>query len=746
MNFHVITSLAGFLLLAQVCIGESVAPPIQQRTVEGLVARITPNLKDKFIIAIVPGEDGDYFNMESTDEGKVKITASDGVAASSAYHLYLREYLHSQVSWTDENLDFARSVEELPKIEEPIKKERFLKWSYYMNQTVASYSTIWWKWEDWEKHIDWIATRGINMPLMFVGQEYVWSKTFLEFGLTLEDLEPFFAGPAYLAWQRMGNFRGWGGPLTTNWMTEHYILGRKVFDRMRSFGMKPVLPAFAGHVPTKFEEIATDSDDITKSDSYLSQVFPHDNCCVRFVEASSELFAKIGSSFIKNLIDAFGPNEHLYNGDLYNEMYPRSSDPQYLADLSKAVLGSMQAVDPDAIWVLQGWAFHFGPEFWGPEQIEAHLGAVDNEHMIILDLWTETNPVWSGTNSFYGKPFLWCELLNFGGNLVMTGRMNTVMNGPYETAENSSMAGIGVTAEGLFTNELMFDMLFDHAWAKGPVPILDWVYSYIHARYGQQNHSAQKAWKVFSETAFDHPPVGLNKARIVKRPSLGLYGINYSHCDFLPGWGHLIDAGDELKDVGTYRFDLVDTTRQAMSNLFEDWFSSLRLAGIRKDVCNVELLRPRMLDLLADMDEVLATHQAYLYGRWLQDAEQHANNQAEWENLKLNAKYIVTLWGPQGQLSDYSARMWSGLLRDYYLPRWEIAFDQLLDDIKDGKPFDEELFIERSKSHDYSFIEEEKVYRTEPYGDPLEVSQRMHKKYISAAQAACPGEQDWLTF
>ena len=34
-----------------------------------------------------------------------------------------------------------------------------------------------------------------------------------QFGLTHEDLAGFFSGPAFLAWQRMGNLRGWGGPL-----------------------------------------------------------------------------------------------------------------------------------------------------------------------------------------------------------------------------------------------------------------------------------------------------------------------------------------------------------------------------------------------------------------------------------------------------------------------------------------------------------------------------------------------------
>ena len=38
-----------------------------------------------------------------------------------------------------------------------------------------------------------------------------------------------------------------------------------------------------------------------------------------------------------------------------------------------------------------------------------------------------------------------------------------------------------------------------------------------------------------------------------------------------------------------------------------------------------------------------------------------------------NARRIVTIWGPP--VDDYSARIWSSLLRDYYLPRWKNYFE-----------------------------------------------------------------------
>ena len=49
--------------------------------------------------------------------------------------------------------------------------------------------------------------------------------------------------------QRMGNLDGWGGPLPLTWHAKTLALQQKILTRMRSYGMIPVLPGFAGHVP-----------------------------------------------------------------------------------------------------------------------------------------------------------------------------------------------------------------------------------------------------------------------------------------------------------------------------------------------------------------------------------------------------------------------------------------------------------------------------------------------------------------
>lgn len=53
----------------------------------------------------------------------------------------------------------------------------------------------------------------------------------------------------------MGNIQSWSGPLTENWHKYQSVLQSNILKSMRSFGMIPVLPAFAGHVPKNITRV-----------------------------------------------------------------------------------------------------------------------------------------------------------------------------------------------------------------------------------------------------------------------------------------------------------------------------------------------------------------------------------------------------------------------------------------------------------------------------------------------------------
>ena len=46
--------------------------------------------------------------------------------------------------------------------------------------------------------------------------------------------------------------------------------------------------------------------------------------------------------------------------------------------------------------------------------------------MLILDLFSEAYPEFLRTSFYFGQPFIWCMLHNFGGQLGFYGKLDTI--------------------------------------------------------------------------------------------------------------------------------------------------------------------------------------------------------------------------------------------------------------------------------------------------------------------------------
>src|SRR3712207_4018997 len=82
------------------------------------------------------------------------------------------------------------------------------------------------------------------------------------------------------------------------------------------------------------------------------------------------------------------------------------------------------------------------------------------------------------------------------------------------------------------------------------------------------------------------------------------------------------------------------------------------------------------------MDRLLESHPNHRLERWIEHARKQGSTEQEKMQYEKNARRIVTIWGPP--VDDYSARIWSGLIRSYYLPRWQHYFQSL----RTRQPFD----------------------------------------------------------
>ncbi|HCL84867.1 MAG TPA: alpha-N-acetylglucosaminidase, partial [Chitinophagaceae bacterium] len=603
-----------------------------------------------------------------------------------------------------------------------------------LNYCTYNYSMSWWDWKRWEKEIDWMALHGINMPLAITGEEFTWYTVYKEMGFSDQDLQSFFSGPAYFSWFWMGNLDGWGGPLPLSWMKSHMQLQQKILQRERELGMKPVLPAFTGHVPAafkkKFPEARLKASNWKNgfADTYI-------------LDPEDSLFAAIGKRFLKTQTRLFG-TDHLYSADTFNENEPPSDDPAYLAKISGRLYNSMAETDPQAVWVMQGWLFYNDRKFWKDPQIKALLNAVPDQHMILLDLAAEIEPVWKRTHAFYGKPWIWNMVHNFGGNISMFGRMDGVAAGPAEALHDTAsghLAGIGLTMEGIEQNPVMYELLTEHVWNDEPVNLNKWLELYTINRYGVLDTHALKAWEVLRRTAYNGKTIRDGAESIITgRPTFDSSTVwtrtklNYQPADFLPAWDEMMAAAAKCKNSDGFQYDLADITRQALANYADSVHGKLVRAYREKDPATFKKYSDEFLQIISDLDSLLGTRKDFLLGRWISDARSFGNNPEEKALYERNARDLITLWGDvNSPLHEYSCRQWSGLLDDFYKVRWQKFFEAASASLAQGKDFDQPAFEKYISGWEWQWVNKRMDYPVEPEGNSVDLAIRLYGKYYN---------------
>jgi len=702
-----------------------------EKAAADLIKRVLPAAAASFEVAfIAKSNDRDVFELESKN-GKIVLRGNNVVSIGSALNYYLKQYAHCDISWNGSNL---RLPSPLPAVAQKVRKETPYRYRYYLNYCTFNYTMSWWDWDRWQWEIDWMALNGINMPLALTGQNTIWKKVYNSLGFSDKDLEDFYSGPAYFNWFWMGNLDGWGGPLPQSWFTQHEALQKKILERERSLGMTPILPAFTGHVPPGFGKKFPQANLKKTNWSDFSPVY--------ILDPADSMFTVIGQRFIREQTATYG-TDHFYSSDTFNENLPPTNDSTFLNDVSKKVYQSMATVDPKAVWVMQGWMFSFQSKFWHPTQIKALLNAVPQDKMIILDLYSENKPMWNKTEAYYGKPWIWCMLHNFGGNISLYGRMGHVANDPVNarhSADAGRMEGIGLTPEAIEQNPALYELMLEHVWNDKNIDLDSWLKEYAHRRYGAVNEDAEKAWIILKNTVYNGGITeGGPESIITSRPTFAASTKwantkkAYRPADVIPAWRHFIKAAPALKSSEGFQYDLVDVTRQVLANYADTLQRGLAKTYQTGDAAAFSRQSAAFITLIEDIDRLLATRRDFLLGRWLNMAKACGNTAGEKALYERNARDLITLWGDKNaRLHEYSCRQWSGMLNGFYKPRWQAFFKDVQQSMQDKKAVDEKAFEEKIKDWEWNWVNAHEPYPDQPKGDAVAVAQELFNKYAAA--------------
>ena len=93
------------------------------------------------------------------------------------------------------------------------------------------------------------------------------------------------------------------------------------------------------------------------------------------------------------------------------------------------------------------------------------------------------------------------------------------------------------------------------------------------------------------------------------------------------------------------RYDLIDVTKEALRYYFNDAYNALILAWTNKDIYKFNEISGKMLSILNDLEELLASDPHFLLGKWLSAARKKATNFDERNQYEWNARMQLTLWG-----------------------------------------------------------------------------------------------------
>lgn len=177
------------------------AQPLQPAQ-DALVRLVGVSAAAKFDLDInsdaCPSSDGEVLECASLanagTDGHIAITGSSVNSLVFGIGTYVKQYCNVSLTWVKTGgMERARTScgnANLPYIGDgtngaKVAIQRVVKWTYYQNVVMSSYSFVWWDWARWQIELDWMALHGINLALMYTGQEAVLMRTYKKFGLDL---------------------------------------------------------------------------------------------------------------------------------------------------------------------------------------------------------------------------------------------------------------------------------------------------------------------------------------------------------------------------------------------------------------------------------------------------------------------------------------------------------------------------------------------------------------------------------
>lgn len=563
------------------------------------------------------------------------------------------------------------------------------------NYCTLAYTMAGWQEAEWRGEIQRLADKGYNAALVMAGMAKTWQLTLRELGASEEQIKSFIPDEWAQPWWLMGNLEGEGGPLSDAEIEKDAEMGRMIVREMKARGIRPVLQGFNGLVPTWSPSLP-----MFKDAKFVPQKKWGGYDRPILLSPLDPAYGRVAEIWYANLKKVYGiDNVNFLAGDLFHEG-GKPGDLDVTACF-RAVQAAQQKAFPGVVWMVQGWQRN---------PTKAAIAGLDARFTLVEKLVSDLALPPDKTGAGYGElPWIWCEVQNFGGNMGLFMGLQTFaqLGRAAKGGGAATFRGYGSLSEARNTTpaaaDLFEEMMARPAGSEMSEEELDkWLVARAHVRYGFADTRIDDAWRILRRSIYACPYGNAaptkNRERaptqnkMLLKPDWGKDRPKH-RATFVTGYRYwnakdVIRAAELFTEVGAeiaarkpssvgdasllaFAYDWANVVRQ----ILVDRGSDIMTAGMKE---NLER-RKAYLECIAAMDDVMSCVPEFRLDFWESQGRAKAG-----ERGARAFRRMFTTWNdpnrPTRELNDYTRREYAGLLRGYYMKRWEIFFG-----LSDGK-------------------------------------------------------------
>ncbi len=544
------------------------------------------------------------------------------------------------------------------------------------NYCTLSYTFAYYSDAEWDAEIDRLAKAGYNVALVLDGTYKVWQETLREAGFGEESILAFLPDECARAWWLMDNLAGEGGPLDQAAIEADAARGRRICAKMREKGVEPLLQGFFGMWPGENPRAAgMEGLRLLPQGKWLCYERPP------IIDPACPAFARLAASWYRNLEKVYGVKPRYLAGDLFHEGGKTGGVDVTAA--ARAVQSAQQKAFPGAAWVVQGW---------GENPSKELLAGLDPRFTLIEALVFDMS-VFSREESVcdidFGEfPWVWCEVLNFGGNHGLYGNLKTFarLGRAAKGKGAKTFRGYASLSEGFFTNPVCSDLFEEMMRRPAGSEMTDaelaaWLDAWVDKRYGLSAADPDsglklrlhQAWRILAATVYACP-----------RPQQGtVENLMCAHPSFdakrASSWGP--DEGYWFDDSRLAEaLECLEEAARGMksANLDRDIYDLKRQIGANRFRALLPRLKANDNAAYAECGELFdsicrippsGVPPEFRLATWEARARARAGERGVKAWRRMVTEWAGAKYG-RTELADYANREYFELLRDYYIPRW----------------------------------------------------------------------------